>query len=81
MMYLDLATSVVLSLTAAAPFNGTADQNLAVAYIGVFTLVFLVRSCDIDISLFLYDILGSVRLLSFRWGASIGLQWTSRDRT
>lgn len=31
-----------MSLTAAAPFNGTSDQDLAVAYIGVFTLVFLV---------------------------------------
>ena len=42
MMYLDKAMSVLTSLTAAAPFNGTSDQNLAVAYIAVFSLVFLV---------------------------------------
>ena len=36
------ATSVLLSLTGAAPFNGTSDQNLSVAYISAFILVFLV---------------------------------------
>ncbi|KAG6370646.1 auxin efflux carrier [Boletus reticuloceps] len=38
----DIPTSVLLSLTAAAPFNGTSDQNLAVAYISVFILIFLI---------------------------------------
>lgn len=39
-----LATSVLMSITAAAPFQGTTDQNLAVAYISAFILVFLVRT-------------------------------------
>ncbi|KAH0826376.1 auxin efflux carrier [Lanmaoa asiatica] len=38
----DIPNSVVMSLTAAAPFNGTQDQNLAVAYIAVFILVFVI---------------------------------------
>ncbi|KAG8221714.1 membrane transport protein-domain-containing protein [Butyriboletus roseoflavus] len=38
----DIPTSVVMSLTAAAPFNGTSDQDLAVAYIAVFTLMFCI---------------------------------------
>ncbi|KAF8431907.1 hypothetical protein L210DRAFT_3487223 [Boletus edulis BED1] len=36
----DIPTSVLLSLT--APFNGTSDQNLAVAYISTFILIFFV---------------------------------------
>ena len=38
-----VATSVILSVTGAAPFNGTSDQNLSVAYISAFILVFLVN--------------------------------------
>ncbi|TFK33761.1 auxin efflux carrier [Crucibulum laeve] len=38
----DIPTSVIMSITAAAPFNGTSDQNLAVAYISAFILVFMV---------------------------------------
>ena len=38
-----LATSVIMSVTGAAPFNGTSDQNLSVAYISAFILVFLVN--------------------------------------
>ncbi|KAF8132747.1 auxin efflux carrier [Boletus edulis] len=38
----DIPNSVMLSLTAAAPFNGTSDQNLAVAYIAVFVLIFTI---------------------------------------
>ncbi|KAH7905444.1 auxin efflux carrier [Hygrophoropsis aurantiaca] len=38
----DIPTSVVMSITAAAPFNGTEDENLAVAYIGAFLLVWCV---------------------------------------
>ncbi|KAF8552179.1 auxin efflux carrier transmembrane protein [Imleria badia] len=38
----DIPLSVLMSLTAAAPFNGASDQNLAVAYIAVFNLVFLI---------------------------------------
>ncbi|KAH7920394.1 hypothetical protein BV22DRAFT_1122790 [Leucogyrophana mollusca] len=38
----DIPTSVVMSITASAPFNGTDDQNLAVAYIGAFLLVWCV---------------------------------------
>jgi auxin efflux carrier family protein len=37
-----LATSVVMSITAGPPFNSTSDQNLAVAYISAFILVFYV---------------------------------------
>ncbi|EKM77471.1 hypothetical protein AGABI1DRAFT_108004 [Agaricus bisporus var. burnettii JB137-S8] len=36
----DIATAVILSLAGNAPFQGTHDQNLAVAYISVFMLVF-----------------------------------------
>lgn len=38
-----IATSVIMSLTGAAPFQGVEDQNLAVAYISAFILVFMVR--------------------------------------
>lgn len=37
-----LATAVVMSITGAAPFNGTADQTLSVAYIAGFLLVYMV---------------------------------------
>ena len=38
----DIPTSVVMSITGAAPFNGTSDQTLSVAYISAFILVFFV---------------------------------------
>ncbi|CAA7268203.1 unnamed protein product [Cyclocybe aegerita] len=38
----DIPTSVVMSVTGAAPFHGVTDQNLAIAYISAFILVFLV---------------------------------------
>lgn len=38
----DVPTSVVMGITGAAPFNGTSDQNLSVAYISAFMLVFFV---------------------------------------
>ncbi|KAL9710416.1 Protein M3 [Leucoagaricus gongylophorus] len=38
----DVSTAVLLSLTGNAPFQGTQDQNLAVAYISVFILVFTI---------------------------------------
>ena len=38
----NVATAVIMSVTGAAPFNGTSDQNLSVAYISAFILVFLV---------------------------------------
>ncbi|KAF5327766.1 hypothetical protein D9619_004550 [Psilocybe cf. subviscida] len=37
----DIPTSVILSVTGAMPFAGVADQNLAVAYISAFILVFM----------------------------------------
>jgi auxin efflux carrier family protein len=40
--YGDIPTAVIMSITAAAPFNGTEDQNLAVAYIAAFVLVYMV---------------------------------------
>lgn len=36
------ATAVILSIAGSAPFNGTSDQTLAVAYISVFILIFTV---------------------------------------
>ncbi|KAH7890311.1 auxin efflux carrier [Phlebopus sp. FC_14] len=36
----DIPTSVVMSITASVPFNGTEDQNLAISYIAAFILVF-----------------------------------------
>ena len=39
----NVATSVVMSVTGAAPFNGASDQSLSVAYISAFILVFLVN--------------------------------------
>jgi len=41
--FVHTATSVIMSVTGAAPFMGTEDQTLAVAYISVFILVFLAR--------------------------------------
>ncbi|KAG2004261.1 membrane protein [Coprinopsis cinerea AmutBmut pab1-1] len=38
----DIPTSVIMSVTAAAPFNAATDQDLSVAYISVFILVFTV---------------------------------------
>ncbi|KAG1859870.1 hypothetical protein C8R48DRAFT_774588 [Suillus tomentosus] len=35
----DISISVALSVMAAAPFNGTDDENLVVGYIAVFMLV------------------------------------------
>lgn len=40
--YGDIPTSVIMSITGAAPFNGTVDQTLSVAYISAFILVFYV---------------------------------------
>ncbi|KAF8074009.1 auxin efflux carrier transmembrane protein [Lyophyllum atratum] len=37
----DIPTSVIVSVTGAAPFSGTSDQNLSVAYISAFILVFM----------------------------------------
>jgi hypothetical protein len=37
-----LATAVIMSITAAAPFSGQGDVDLGVAYISVFILVFFV---------------------------------------
>ena len=36
------ATAVIMSITGAAPFNPSTDQNLSVAYISAFILVFVV---------------------------------------
>lgn len=36
----DIPTSVVMSITAVAPFGGASDQTLSVAYLSVFLLVF-----------------------------------------
>ena len=41
--FANVATAVIMSVTGAAPFNGTSDQNLSVAYISAFILVFLVN--------------------------------------
>lgn len=38
----DIPTSVVMTLMASSPFNGTQDENLAVAYLAAFLLVFCV---------------------------------------
>jgi len=45
--YGDIPTSVVMSITGAAPFNGTTDQTLAVAYLSAFVLVFFVSFADL----------------------------------
>jgi hypothetical protein len=42
----NIATSVIMSVTGAAPFNGASDQGLGVAYISVFLLVFLLHPCS-----------------------------------
>ncbi|KAH6904625.1 membrane protein [Coprinopsis sp. MPI-PUGE-AT-0042] len=38
----DIPTSVIMSITAAAPFTASKDQDLSVAYISVFILVFTI---------------------------------------
>lgn len=40
-----IATAVVMSICGSAPFNGTEDQTLSVAYIAAFILVFMVSRC------------------------------------
>ncbi|KAJ7438095.1 auxin efflux carrier transmembrane protein [Mycena galericulata] len=40
--YGDIPTAVVMSITGAAPFNGTADQTLSVAYMAGFILVYMI---------------------------------------
>ncbi|KAG7089655.1 hypothetical protein E1B28_011316 [Marasmius oreades] len=37
----DIPTSAIMSITGSAPFDGTHDQTLAVAYISVFILVYM----------------------------------------
>ena len=37
------ATAIAMGITASAPFNGVDDENLAIAYISMIMLVFLVR--------------------------------------
>ncbi|KIY43446.1 auxin efflux carrier [Fistulina hepatica ATCC 64428] len=38
----DIPTSVVMSITASSPFNGSTDPALSVAYVAAFTLVFMI---------------------------------------
>ena len=38
----DQATSVLMSITGSTPFNGASDQNLSVAYLAAFLLIFCV---------------------------------------
>ncbi|TDL22375.1 hypothetical protein BD410DRAFT_748622 [Rickenella mellea] len=38
----DVPTAVIMSITGSAPFNGSTDQSLSVAYISAFILVFFV---------------------------------------
>ena len=45
--YGDIPTSVVMSITGSAPFNGSSDQTLAVAYISAFILVFFVSFVEL----------------------------------
>ncbi|KAN0123126.1 auxin efflux carrier [Russula decolorans] len=40
--YGDMPAAVALGITASAPFNGVDDQNLAIAYISMFILVFFI---------------------------------------
>ncbi|CAL1697211.1 unnamed protein product [Somion occarium] len=40
--YGDIPTSVIMSMAGAAPFGGVHDQNLSIAYISVFILVFYI---------------------------------------
>ncbi|KLO16244.1 auxin efflux carrier [Schizopora paradoxa] len=40
--YGDIPTSVLMSITGSAPFNGASDQNLSVAYLAAFLLIFCV---------------------------------------
>jgi predicted permease len=37
------ATAIAMGITASVPFNGVDDENLAIAYISMIMLVFLVR--------------------------------------
>jgi hypothetical protein len=39
---LRLATAIAMGITASAPFRGTDDENLAIAYISTLVLVFTV---------------------------------------
>ena len=39
-----IATAVIMSITAAAPYGGPNDVNLGVSYVSAFILVFFVRT-------------------------------------
>jgi predicted permease len=45
--YGDIPTSVIMSITGAAPFTATSDQTLSVAYMSAFILVFFVSRVDL----------------------------------
>ncbi|KAF8837573.1 hypothetical protein BDN67DRAFT_972784 [Paxillus ammoniavirescens] len=42
-----IATTVLMGITATAPFNGTDDHKLAIVYISVFILAFVVSSSQV----------------------------------
>ena len=61
--FANVATSVVMSVAGSAPFNGTSDQNLSVAYISAFILVFLVNFfffCIITSNFFSFTLIGNI---------------------
>lgn len=61
-----LATAVIMSMTATAPFS-KGDSDIAVAYISAFILVFFV-SCFVIRSFCVVLYWRYARLLCFRWG-------------
>jgi len=42
--HITVATSVIMSITGAQPFNPSKDQDVAVAYVSAFILVYMVLS-------------------------------------
>ena len=69
-----------MSLTEAAPFNGTSDQNLSVAYISVFVLVFIVSFFH-EVELSHIQNFPNVKSHCFPWEAISGLRMTLWDQT
>ncbi|KAG5733851.1 Protein ECM3 [Termitomyces sp. T112] len=89
----DIPTSVIMSVTGAAPFNGTVDQDLSIAYISAFILIFMITLFPMGGSrLIAMDFVGADvepeevkeairrRRRAFLLAVSNGISWLTKQR-
>ncbi|KNZ72039.1 Protein ECM3 [Termitomyces sp. J132] len=89
----DIPTSVIMSVTGAAPFNGTVDQDLSIAYISAFILIFMITLFPMGGSrLIAMDFVGADvepeevkeairrRRRAFSLAVSNGISWLTKQR-